>query len=171
MMSGRLRPLRLMLLGAALLGAACSGKVPGVYRIDIQQGNVLSEDMLARLSPGMEKPKVRFVLGTPMLIDTFNQDRWDYIYTHSRHGGTTEQRRITLFFEDDRLSRIEGDVRPGDGVRETTHRDSLILVPEEPRPEGFFANFKRGLRSLRPQREEAGGDTEAPAPPPTDQEQ
>ena len=156
-----LRPLHppriLVLLAALLLGSACS-RLPdmpiGVYRIDIQQGNVLDEDMLARLSPGMEKRKVRFVLGTPMLIDTFNEDRWDYIFTYSRAGGRIEQRQVTLFFEDDRLARIEGDVHRGDGTRQATRRETLVKVPEEAPSGGVLDALQPGLEFLLPGGEE-----------------
>ena len=160
-------PLRLpgaALLCAALLAAACSDRPLGVYRIDVQQGNVLSEEMLARLSPGMEKRKVRFVLGTPMLIDTFNQDRWDYIFTYSRGGGRTEQRQITLFFEDDRLVRIEGDVYRGDGYRESTRGETLVLVPEEPGSKGWFDALRPGFDLFRSDRVGASGGSASPAP-------
>ena len=152
------------LLCAALLATACSERPLGVYRIDIQQGNVLSEEMLARLSPGMEKRKVRFVLGTPMLIDTFNQDRWDYIFTYSRGGGKTEQRQITLYFEDERLLRIEGDVHRGDGYRESTRGETLVLVPEEQRSRGLFDALEPGLDFFRSDRVGASGDPASPAP-------
>lgn len=157
------RVLHVILLGILLLGAACS-RVPslGVYRIDVQQGNVLSEDMLAQLSPGMEKRKVRFLLGTPMLIDTFNQDRWDYIYTYSRGGGSVEQRQVTLFFEDDRLERIEGDVHRGTGRREVTREEILVLVPEDESSDGFFETLETGLDFLRSDSETDGGESAAP---------
>ena len=132
------RLFRAALLAVALLGTACSNVPLGVYRVDVQQGNVLSEEMLAQLTPGMEKRKVRFLLGTPILMDTFNQDRWDYIYTFARGGGTIEQRQITLFFEDERLVRIEGDVHRGDGSRKTMPGETLVLVPEEQRSKGFM---------------------------------
>ena len=152
------------LFAAALLGTACS-KVPlGVYRVDVQQGNVLNEDMLAQLLPGMEKRKVRFLLGTPMLIDTFNQDRWDYIYTYSRGGGTIEQRQITLFFEDDLLTRIEGDVHRGDGPREVTGGETLVLVPEEQSSKGLFETFGTGLDFLRPAPESSSVEPVSPTP-------
>ena len=167
------RMLHVLLLGVLLLGTACSRVPLGVYRIDVQQGNVLSEDMLAQLSPGMEKRKVRFLLGTPMLIDTFNQDRWDYIYTHSRGGGIVEQRQVTLFFEGDRLERIEGDVHRGDGRREVTREEILVLVPEERDPDGgFLGTLESGLDFLRPDSETDVGesatpDSESQSPPPT----
>ena len=157
------RVLHVLLLGIFLLGTACS-RVPslGVYRIDVQQGNVLSEDMLAQLSPGMEKRKVRFLLGTPMLIDTFNQDRWDYIYTYSRGGGSVEQRQVTLFFEDERLERIEGDVHRGTGSREVTREETLVLVPEDEGSGGFFETLETGLDFLRPDSEADVGESAAP---------
>ena len=156
------RVLHVLVLGALLLGTACSRVPLGVYRIDVQQGNVLSEDMLAQLSPGMERRKVRFLLGTPMLTDTFNQDRWDYIYTYSRGGGIVEQRRVTLFFEDDRLERIEGDVHRGDGRREVTRGETLVLVPEEEDSGGFFETLESGLDLLRPDSETDVGESAAP---------
>lgn len=161
------RPFRLLgavLLGATLLGTACSEIPIGVYRIDVQQGNVLDEAMLARLSPGMDKRKVRFVLGTPMLIDTFNQDRWDYIFTLSRRGGRIEQRQITLFFEDELLARIEGDVHQGDGTREDIGGETLVLVPEEQRSTGFLDALESNLDFLRPDAQESSDPPEPSAP-------
>ena len=171
-MATLVRGLHVLLLGALLLGTACSRVPLGVYRIDVQQGNVLSEDMLARLSPGMEKRKVRFLLGTPMLIDTFNQDRWDYIYTYSRGGGIVEQRQVTLFFEDERLERIEGDVHRGEGRREVIRGETLVLVPEQADSGGFFETLDSGLDLLRPDSEtdvgeSAAADSESQSPSPT----
>ncbi|RKZ36171.1 MAG: outer membrane protein assembly factor BamE, partial [Gammaproteobacteria bacterium] len=82
---------------ASLLLAACAQQtIPGVYRIDIQQGNVVTQDMLDRLETGMEKRKVRYLLGTPLIIDTFNSGRWDYLYSFQPGGGKRVQRRISL---------------------------------------------------------------------------
>ena len=92
--------------------SACSiDKIPGVYRIDIQQGNDITQEMINQLKPDMSKNQVAYILGTPLIIDTFHPNRWDYLYRmHSKHG-TDQQRRITIFFKDDRLSHIEGDMR------------------------------------------------------------
>nr|VFJ62305.1 MAG: SmpA / OmlA family protein [Candidatus Kentron sp. FW] len=81
-----------------------------VHKIDIQQGNVITQEMVDRLKPGMNKRRVLFVLGTPLIVSAFNRDRWDYVYTFQPGGGEREQRKLTLFFEDNRLQRIEGDV-------------------------------------------------------------
>lgn len=80
------------------------------YKIDIQQGNSISQDMLARLKPGMTPSQVRFVLGTPLLVDPFRDNRWDYVYRLQKAGHLVEQRRVTIVFENDRLKAIEGDV-------------------------------------------------------------
>ena len=84
-----------------LIGCA---EFPGVYKIDIEQGNVITEEMVEQLRPGMTKRQVRFIMGMPLIQDTFNQERWDYLHSISRRGGEREQQNLTLFFsEDERL--------------------------------------------------------------------
>ena len=88
-------------------------KLPGVYRIDIQQGSIIEQEMLSKLKPGMDKNQVKFIMGTPALVDPFHTNRWEYIYTYSEGGRNRKQRHITLHFEDDKLAYIDGDVVPG----------------------------------------------------------
>jgi len=106
---------------AALLAAACSTvpTVPGVppYRIEIQQGNYVSQEMVAQLKPGMSREQVRFILGTPLVTDIFHADRWDYIYYRELPDRKREQRRISVHFADGRLARVTGDVVPADPAR------------------------------------------------------
>lgn len=83
------------------------------YKVEIQQGNAVSQEMLARLKPGMTPSQVRFVLGTPLLVDPFRANRWDYVYRLAKGGKLVEERRVTVVFEDDRLKTIEGDVVAG----------------------------------------------------------
>lgn len=106
--------MRLSIIALALLLPACSyiPMAPSVYKIDIQQGNVVTQDMLSRLKPGMTRSQVRFVLGTPLVTDAFHPGRWDYVYRYQKAGKLTEQRHITAVFENDVLARIEGDVVP-----------------------------------------------------------
>ncbi|MDR1934744.1 MAG: outer membrane protein assembly factor BamE [Candidatus Accumulibacter sp.] len=97
-----------------LAGGACSW-VPrpiSEYKIDIQQGNVLTQDMVAQLRPGLSKDQVRFILGTPVLMDMFHANRWDYVYRLQKGStGEVEMRRFSAFFDDDdRLARVGGDV-------------------------------------------------------------
>jgi len=103
--------MRLFLISALSLSllAGCSGITVG-HRIDVQQGNALDPENVARLKPGLSRSQVRFLLGTPLLVDPFHADRWDYVYLFYRAGTLEEQKRITLFFDGDTLARIEGDV-------------------------------------------------------------
>ena len=82
------------------------------YRIDIQQGNFLSQEMVSQLKKGMTKEQVRFVLGTPLVTDIFHGDRWDYVFYRELQDGKKEQRNISVFFEEDKLARVSGDVVP-----------------------------------------------------------
>lgn len=87
--------------------------LPNVYTIDIQQGNVVTQDMVNKLKPGMTPSQVKFVMGSPLIVDTFNQNRWDYFY--SIESGVTRERRqerVSLFFENGQLVSIEGDFQP-----------------------------------------------------------
>ncbi len=90
--------------------AGCSGFRIGPHHIDVQQGNALDQDNVARLKPGLNRAQVRFLLGTPLVVDPFRTDRWDYVYLYYKAGKLTEQKHITLIFEGDTLARIEGDV-------------------------------------------------------------
>ncbi|MTI15112.1 outer membrane protein assembly factor BamE [Sansalvadorimonas verongulae] len=86
---------------------------PGAYKIDIQQGNVITQDMVNQLRPGMTREQVRFVMGAPLLPDTYNSDRWDYIYSFQPGGKVRTQQTLSVFFRDDKLASFEGDVYPG----------------------------------------------------------
>lgn len=105
-----------------LLLAGCSGvpTIPGIgtYKIDVQQGNYVTQDMVSKLKPGMTRSQVRFVLGTPLVVDVFRTDRWDYVYVYRKGGDVTEHRKLTVFFDGDKLARLEGDVKPaGEGAK------------------------------------------------------
>ncbi len=80
------------------------------YKMDIQQGNVVTQEMIAKVQLGMTRNQVRFALGTPLVVDPFRTDRWDYVYLYNKAGVLTEQRKIAVIFKDDRLVRIDGDV-------------------------------------------------------------
>ena len=119
-----------------LAATACSdARIPFVYRIDVPQGNIVTQDMLNQLEVGMEKPRVRYIMGSPMLVDVFHQDRWDYIYLLQPGRGEPKQRRITLHFENERLVRISGDVRasadiaPAQGLRRA--QDLEVPIEED----------------------------------------
>ena len=100
-------------LSAALSGCSATTLSDFVkpYRIDVRQGNYVTQDMVAQLKPGMTREQVRFVLGTPLVADVFHSDRWDYIYRFQPGKGEPQERRLAVVFEDGQLARLEGDVR------------------------------------------------------------
>jgi outer membrane protein assembly factor BamE len=100
------RTVRVALLVLVLAG--CGPLAP--YRIDIQQGNFVTQEMVAQLRSGMTKEQVRYLLGTPLMNDIFHADRWDYVYTMDRPRQEVEKRRLTVFFENGKLVRVAGDV-------------------------------------------------------------
>ncbi len=127
-----------------LLSACNKDKIPGVYRIDIQQGNDVSQEMVSKLKPGMTKNQVSYIMGTPLLIDTFHPNRWDYLYSFHPGNGQREQRRITLYFtEQEKLNYVEGDIRVVEQLNQTdeARTESNVVVPLTEKKTGFF----RGL--------------------------
>jgi outer membrane protein assembly factor BamE len=84
----------------------------GVYKLDINQGNHLSQDMVDRLKVGQTRTQVRANLGTPLITSAFRDNRWDYVYMFMRQGTIREERRFAVFFVDDKLARWEGDEMP-----------------------------------------------------------
>lgn len=96
------RVARTLVVMACLLQAGC------VYRMVVQQGNYLDARQVTQVKEGMTRVQVRFLLGTPMLPDAFNQDRWDYLYTlQLGRLAKPERQRLTIYFTDDKVSRIE----------------------------------------------------------------
>jgi outer membrane protein assembly factor BamE len=115
--------------------SACGSALPVIkpYKLDIQQGNVVTSKMLLQLKPGMTKSQVRYIMGTPLIVDSFHKDRWDYFYQMRQAGKVIEQRRVILDFEKDTLTRVRGDVVPqgtsgavtGEVIGSTTTADML----------------------------------------------
>jgi len=95
---------------ALLLGGCAPPSFLQPYRMDIQQGNYVTQEMVSQLKPGMSKEQVRFVMGTPLLTDIFHAERWDYVYYLDRQQQPKEQRRLAVYFQDGRLERLAGDV-------------------------------------------------------------
>ena len=84
----------------------------GVYKLDINQGNYLSQDMVDKLKVGMSRQQVKTVLGTPLVTSAFRDSRWDYVYEFRRQGKLIDHRQFTVYFADDKLARWEGDEMP-----------------------------------------------------------
>ncbi|MBB3167542.1 outer membrane protein assembly factor BamE [Simiduia aestuariiviva] len=100
-----------LLCSLLLLGGCSYFQFPGVYKIYVQQGNIVTEEMVEQLQTGMTRRQVRFVLGTPLVEDTFHADRWDYIWTLKDPKGETKKNLFTVYFDGDQLARFEGDYR------------------------------------------------------------
>lgn len=86
--------------------------LPRLYKITVQQGNVITQEMIDQLKPGMTHSQVAFIMGEPILRNTFNENRWDYIYTVELPGYFRQDVRMSLFFEDDILAYFTGDLAP-----------------------------------------------------------
>jgi outer membrane protein assembly factor BamE len=127
----------------SLLLVACSG-TPTVqpYRIDIRQGNVVTQEMVAQLKPGLTKDQVKFILGSPLVSDMFHSDRWDYVYHFKPGKGEAQQRRLTVIFVEGKLSKLAGDVVAGEkwleGTAPVQPAVREIDIPAETKKGGFF---------------------------------
>jgi len=98
---------------AAALGVwGCSWQTLGVYKLDVNQGNYITQDQVDRLKVGLSRQQVKVILGTPLLADPFHAERWDYVYAFERQGKLLEERRLAVYFVDDKLARWEGDEMP-----------------------------------------------------------
>ena len=110
--------MRIKLIIASLLLASCSNiSTPGLglltpHKIEIRQGNMVTPEMREKLKEGMSRLQVRSALGTPLVNDPFHASRWDYVYRLEQSGKLVEQQRLTLYFDDDRLVRIDKSGMP-----------------------------------------------------------
>ncbi len=151
-MQNRTRLIRSFTLASLLILAGCS--FPGVHKIDIQQGNVVTQDMVDQLRPGMTTRQVRFIMGTPLIADTFNNNRWDYLYSIQVAGGKRQQERISLTFdENNQLQGLGGDFVPG------ISRDQAILG----QPQTVDSNIQQPETNLITQPEKFEKTVQAPA--------
>ncbi|MES9971378.1 MAG: outer membrane protein assembly factor BamE [Candidatus Thiodiazotropha sp.] len=102
-----------------------------VHSPDIEQGNILTPEMVALLEPGMSKRQVRFALGSPMLVDVFHQQRWDYLFSVKRRNEPIEIKRYSLYFDGDRLARFGGEIEPApEGESNQEKKELLVSVPD-----------------------------------------
>lgn len=101
-------------LAFTLISACGFVGFPGVYKINVEQGNIVTPEMAAQLKPGMTRRQVKFILGTPLVEDTFNRDRWDYLYSKRNGDKILDQSRLTVEFDGDTLANVSGDLAPSD---------------------------------------------------------
>ena len=110
----------------------------GVYKIDINQGNYLSQDMIDRLKIGMTQQQVKQLLGTPLIASPFRTDRWDYVYEFTRQGLVQEHRNFTVYFADEKVTRWEGDEMPPSVVELNRSASAKALPSNAPGEKGFW---------------------------------
>ena len=119
----------LSLFCSALLLSSCSNlRFPGVYKIDVAQGNIVTQDLLDKLQPGMKPNQVKYILGSPLIIDTFSDNRWDYYYS-MKTGRTnkTKTSKVSVYFEGNNYSRYD--------LVGTIRESSIRREPLKPAPE------------------------------------
>ena len=107
-------------------------KIPRVYKIPVQQGNVITQEMVNRLKPGMTRNQVSFVMGDTVLQDPFERNRWVYLYTLEVPDFFNQQLKMVLDFEDDLLTTISGDLAPiAEAAEQSTETDAQASLSDE----------------------------------------
>ncbi|MGJ0491695.1 outer membrane protein assembly factor BamE [Methylobacter sp.] len=129
------KPLFSLTLLASLTLASCStilDNLPGIYTLDVQQGNMIDQSMIDQLRPNMSKRQVLYIMGSPMLTDAFHQNRWDYIYSNQPGGEPRMQKKVSLLFKDDQVIGVQGDFKPSSlpVIKESTET-TVDLPPRE----------------------------------------
>jgi len=137
--------LRILLIFTAVSISACSSlRFPGVFRIDVGQGNLITKDMVDKLRLGMTPRQVQYVMGSPMIADTFHPDRWDYLYNLETGKGLLLANHLVLYCERDKLARIDkGQYKDPEQIRNELLKQLGIKIPKqttetgepEPQPE------------------------------------
>lgn len=156
--------MRYFLIFLFVLLAGCGSTIPTIkpFKMDIQQGNVVTSKMLLQLRPGMTKSQVKFIMGSPLIVDSFHKDRWDYFYQLRQAGKIVEQRRVILDFEKDLLSKVRGDVVPvgtaGAATGDESSVSKTITVPPKPKEEKSWTEKLKFWKKDEPVKE-----TEKPA--------
>lgn len=129
---------------------ACGTALPTVkpFKLDVQQGNVVNSKMLLQLRPGMTKSQVRFIMGTPLVQDSFHGNRWDYVYQMRESGKLKEQRRVILDFETELLKTVRGDVIASKGEQAQADAESanigtrVVEAPAKTEEKGLLDRLK-----------------------------
>jgi len=138
----------LIVMGAAVLAgcADTSHRVANMvtpYRVDVVQGNFVSREQVQALQPGMSRQQVREILGTPLVTSLFHADRWEYVFTLKRPQVEAQTRRLTVFFQDNVMERVEGDEMPSESefVASLTTKLGKPKVPSLQASEEQLARF------------------------------
>tara|TARA_B100000809_G_scaffold245258_2_gene272022 strand:- start:1773 stop:2210 length:438 start_codon:yes stop_codon:yes gene_type:complete len=118
-----------------LIAGCSSFEFPWVHKYDLQQGNIINQEMIDQLKPGMSKRQVRFIMGPPLLHDTFTNNRWDYYYGERKADGDKFQERVTIYFADEKMTHFSGDYRPSPPViEEPALEEPVVEAPSAEKP-------------------------------------
>ena len=127
--------------------------LPGVYKIDVQQGNIIEQSQLDQLKPGMTKKQVQFILGTPMLDNVFHKNRWDYIYINQPSGQDKTQQQFSIFFNNDKVVGLKGDLKPSINTSPKVAKETTVEIPKRDLDKTMWEKISTGFGLL---------DSEAP---------
>ena len=136
-------------MAAALAGCAGTGErvasMVTPYRVDVVQGNFVSREQVEALKPGMGRQQVREILGTPLMTSLFHADRWEYVFTLKRPDVEVQTRRLTVFFKDNVMDRVEGDEMPSESefVASLATKLAKPKVPQLEATEEQLARFPK----------------------------
>jgi outer membrane protein assembly factor BamE len=121
--------------------SGCSNYIPA-YKIDVQQGNILTEEDINQLRVGMDKEKILYILGSPAITDPFHANRWDYAYYLKPGYGKPEKKHIALYFENDLLASTSGTITPDTtaslNVAEYKKQQMMVVNPEVKEKPGWL---------------------------------
>ncbi|WP_075187685.1 outer membrane protein assembly factor BamE [Teredinibacter haidensis] len=124
-----------LLIITIIVATSCSRlQFPWVYRIYIQQGNFVEKDMTEQLEVGMTPEQVRYVMGSPLVADTFHPDRWDYYFALKRGEKQLQEYHLSIFFEDGKLARWEGDIDKESSSKVDPDQEGTNDKPKEGAP-------------------------------------
>ena len=141
------------------------------YRVEIVQGNFVSREQVNALKPGMSRPQVRDILGTPLIADAFHKDRWDYVFTIRRQGVPPQEHKLAVYFKGDEFARAEGDEMPTEAefVATLDNRRKGAAIPpleaSEDKLKQFAAENKTPATAVPPAPPASAAPTSANYPP------
>ncbi len=120
------------LICACFALTACSMphfSLPRVHKVTVQQGNVITQDMIDKLKPGMTRSQVAYVMGEPVFRNPFDNNRWDYIYTIEVPGYYKDQKKVSVYFNNDVLAYFTGDFAPSDNAGDAASESAAEATP------------------------------------------
>lgn len=123
---------RVVILLSAIMCLSLSG-CGLFYKQPVQQGNVLEQEDIDQLKPGMSKRQVSLIIGTPAIVSPFHHDRWEYVSRFRNSDDEVERKNFTVYFENGALSRLEGDYQPGGtNIENTREQSERAIAPMSP---------------------------------------